>query len=171
MHAVRFPVLGSYTAVMPRLRASRPVRRGVECALRSRAAVDVLFNAGLPGLCAKRSGRGVFVDLIVRTEVYAIAGRDDRVAFCGMRGMRERVDDGRRKAGGRRPQLRGVLGGIVDVVALQMGCDGFEVCSVDFWGSRSSGRFRHVKACSSQSQGGRALNSLHERSKSHYQSS
>lgn len=56
-------------AVMPRLRASSPVLRGVECAFRSRAAVDVLFNAGLPGLCANRSGRGVFVDLMVRIEV------------------------------------------------------------------------------------------------------
>jgi hypothetical protein len=95
----------------------------VECAFRSRAAVDVLFNAGFPGLCAKRSGRGVFVDLMVRTDVYASDGRDDWAAFCCMRGMRERVDDGMRNAGGRSPQLRGVLGGIVYVVALQMGCD------------------------------------------------
>ena len=30
-----------------------------------------------------------------------------------MRGRRVRVDDGRRKAGGSKPQLRGILGGIV----------------------------------------------------------
>ena len=105
------------------MRASRPVRRGVECAFRSRAAVDVLFKAGLPFLCAKRSGRGVLVDLMVRTEVYATVGRNDCVAFCCIRGRSERVDDGRRNAGGKRPQLRGVFGGMLDVVALQIGCD------------------------------------------------
>jgi hypothetical protein len=83
--------------------------------------VDVLFSAGLPGLCAKRSGRGVFVDLMVRMEVYAMHGDDG--AFCWMSGRRERVNDGRRKAGGSRPQLRGVLGGIGDVVVPVLVCD------------------------------------------------
>jgi hypothetical protein len=80
------------------------VRRGVLCAFRSRAAVDVLFNAGLPGLCAKRSGRGVFVDLMVRTHVYATDGRDVGAALCWIRGRSERVEDGRRNAGGSKPQ-------------------------------------------------------------------
>lgn len=67
---------------MPRLRASKPVRKGVECALRSSAAVELLFSAGLPGWCAKRSGRGVFVDLMVRTQVYVNAGLDIEVPLC-----------------------------------------------------------------------------------------
>lgn len=82
--------------------------------------MDELFNAGLEGLCAKRSGRGVFVDLMVRTDVYATLGRDVCAAFCWRSGRRERVDDGRRKAGGSRPQLRGDLGGMVGVVALKI---------------------------------------------------
>jgi hypothetical protein len=61
---------------MPFLIASRPVRSGVLCALRSSAAVDVLFRAGFAGWCANRSGLGVKVDLMVRIEVYATAGRD-----------------------------------------------------------------------------------------------
>jgi hypothetical protein len=93
------------------------VRRGVLCALRSRAALEVLFSAGLPGVCAKRSGRGVLVDLMPRMHVYATAGRDDCVAFCWRSGRSERVDDGRRNAGGSRPQLRGAMGGIMRVVA------------------------------------------------------
>jgi hypothetical protein len=82
VHAVRLPVAGSYTAVMPRLRARTPVRRGVLWAFRSRAAVELLFSAGLPGVCAKRSGRGVLVDLMVRMHVYATEGRVDCVALC-----------------------------------------------------------------------------------------
>jgi hypothetical protein len=93
------------------------VRRGVLCALRSRAALGVLFSAGVPGVCAKRSGRGLLVDLMPRVHVYATASRDDCVAFCWMRGRIERVDDGRRNAGGSRPQLRGAMGGIMGVVA------------------------------------------------------
>src|SRR3954462_8466550 len=97
--------------VMPFFMARRPVRSGVLCALRSRAAVDVLSKAGLEGWCAKRSGFGVKVDFLVRIDVYAIAGLhicDE--AFCW---RRCRADGGRRKDGGKRPQLRGALGGIV----------------------------------------------------------
>jgi hypothetical protein len=100
-------VVGLYIAVMPRFRASRPVRNGVLWAFRSRAAVDVLLSAGLPGRCAKRSGRGVFVDLIVRMHVYEVAATE------GCAGIRERIDEGSRNAGGNKPQLRGALGGIV----------------------------------------------------------
>ena len=56
---------------MPFFIASKPVRRGVLWALRSRAAVEVLFKAGLDGWWAKRSGFGAKVDLMVRIEVYA----------------------------------------------------------------------------------------------------
>lgn len=83
------------------------MRNGVECALRSRAAADVLFSAGLPGRWAKRSGRGVFVDLMVRMHVYEVA------ATAGCAGISALIDDGRRNAGGNSPQLRGALGGIV----------------------------------------------------------
>jgi hypothetical protein len=76
--------------------------------------VDVLLSAGLPGLWAKRSGRGVLVDFMVRIEVYAMAGLEHCGAFCW---TRHRVADGRRKDGGSMPQLRGVLSGIVDVAA------------------------------------------------------
>tara|TARA_R110002003_G_scaffold46_5_gene3772 strand:+ start:11976 stop:12215 length:240 start_codon:yes stop_codon:yes gene_type:complete len=58
---------------------------------------------------------------MVRMEVYAMHG--DEGAFCWMSGRRERVDDGRRKAGGSRAQLRGVLGGIGDVVVSVLACD------------------------------------------------
>jgi hypothetical protein len=116
VHAVRFPVAGSYTAVMPRLRASTPVRRGVLWALRSRAAVDVLLSAGLPGLCVKRSGRGVFVDLMVRMLVRVMDG--DVAVVDGRNG---RMDEGSRKAGGSEPQLSGVFGGIVYVVVWMPG--------------------------------------------------
>lgn len=36
------------------------------CALRARAAVEEAFSAGFEGLCAKRSGFGVKVDLMPR---------------------------------------------------------------------------------------------------------
>lgn len=61
---------------MPFFMASKPVRSGVLWALRSRAAVEVLFKAGLEGWCAKRSGFGEKVDLMVRIEVYA-SGEED----------------------------------------------------------------------------------------------
>lgn len=88
---------------MPRFRARRPVRRGVEWAFRARAAapVELSLRAGFVASYAKRSGRGVFVDLIVRIDV---------------REVRECVEDGRRKGGGRRLQLSGGLGGIVLLV-------------------------------------------------------
>lgn len=94
------------------------MRRGVECALRSRAAVDVEFRAGFEGWWANRSGRGVFVDLMPRIDVYAVLGRAICVALCW---MRERAEKGRRKDGGRRPQPRDALGGIVDIAACVMG--------------------------------------------------
>lgn len=78
--------------------------------------MEVLFSAETPGLWAKRSGRGVFVDLMVRTGMY------DGAALCWKRGMRERVDDGRRKVGGRSAQLTGALGGIVVVVGCGVIC-------------------------------------------------
>ncbi len=96
------------------MRARRPVRRGVECAFRSSAAVDVLFSAGWPGLCAKRSGLGPNVDLMPRTVVYV---REGVAAFCAARGMSERVAAGSR---GSEPQLRGARGGIVAVVLRAM---------------------------------------------------
>jgi hypothetical protein len=84
---------------MPRFKARRPVRRGVECALRARAAapVELSLKAGFVASYAKRSGRGVLVDLIVLIDV---------------RGVRDCVEDGRRKDGGRIPQLSGGFGGI-----------------------------------------------------------
>jgi hypothetical protein len=91
------------------------VRSGVLWALRSRAAVEVLLSAGVPGLCEKRSGRGVFVDLMVRMHVCAMQGCE---VDCWMSGRRE---EGRRKTGGREPQLRGALGGIVAVVVVDGG--------------------------------------------------
>jgi hypothetical protein len=54
---------------MPRLVARRPVRRGVECALRSRAAEVDESREERDWAYAKRSGRGTFVDLMVRREV------------------------------------------------------------------------------------------------------
>jgi hypothetical protein len=69
--------------------------------------VDVLFSAGLPGRWAKRSGRGVFVDLMVRMHVYEVAATE------GCAGIKDRIDGGRRNVGGSNPQLRGALGGIV----------------------------------------------------------
>jgi hypothetical protein len=90
--------------------------------------VEVLFRACLPGLWEKRSGRGVFVDLIVRMEVYAMASLEDCEPFCR---MRKRVADGMRKDGGNKAQLRGVLGGIVDV-ACGFSCSGVEFVLVDF---------------------------------------
>jgi hypothetical protein len=92
------------------------VRRGVLWALRSRAAVDVLFSAGLPGRWAKRSGRGVFVDLIPRMHMC-----EGAVMALGCVGNKVRIDDGRRNTGGSRPQLRGAFGGIV------------WCCGVDAW--------------------------------------
>lgn len=66
---MRLPVSASYRDVMPFFIASRPVRSGVLCALRSRAAVELLPKAGFEGWCANRSGWGVKVDLMVRIEV------------------------------------------------------------------------------------------------------
>ena len=80
-------------------------------ALRARAARDVLFRAGFFGLWAKRSGRGVLTDLMVR--MVTCEGFESGAAAWGIRGSNDRVDDGRRKGGGRRPQLRGALGGIL----------------------------------------------------------
>lgn len=91
------------------------MRRGVECAFRASAAVDVLFRAGFFGWCAKRSGRGVFVDFMVRMVVCEGFGRWEE---SGISGIRERVDEGRRKDGGKRPQLRGALSGILKILAL-----------------------------------------------------
>lgn len=108
---------------MPFLFARRPVRSGVECAFLSRAAVDVLFNAGFEGLCANRSGFGLKVDLMPRADVYAIAGFEICVAFCCIDEMRERVDDGRRYDGGISAQLMGTLGGIVVITAQRMRCN------------------------------------------------
>lgn len=92
---------------MPRLRASSPVRSGVECAFLSSAAVDVEFKAGLLGLWLKRSGLGANVDLIPRTHVYESAGV---APLCWTRGIRARVAVGNE---GKEPQLRGARGGIV----------------------------------------------------------
>jgi hypothetical protein len=106
-----------------------PVRRGVLWALRSRAAVEVLLRAGLPGLCVKRSGRGVFVDLMVRIEVCDMHGV---AVFC----KNGRADEGIRKAGGREPQLSGVLGGIVcGGVDGGRGGDGCDVWRFSGWSS------------------------------------
>lgn len=79
--------------------------------------MDVLLRAGLEGWWAKRSGRGVFVDLIVRMETCEGFGR----GATGIKGIKERVDDGRRNEGGKRPQLRVALGGIVLVGTGAMG--------------------------------------------------
>jgi hypothetical protein len=79
--------------------------------------VDVLVKAGFEGLCANRSGLGLNVDLIVRIDVYAMAGLDNCGAFCC---RRHRADEGRRNDGGRKPQLRGAFGGIVVVRALML---------------------------------------------------
>jgi hypothetical protein len=108
VHACLFPVTGSNRAVMPRFCARTPVRRGVECAFRASAAVDVLFRAGLEGWWAKRSGLGLLVDFIVRTVVCEGVGS----GAVGARGIRQRVVDRRRRDEGRSPQLRGALGGI-----------------------------------------------------------
>lgn len=118
---------------MPRLIASRPVLRGVECAFRSRAAVEVLLSAGFPGLCAKRSGRGVFVDFIVLVDVYTMLGLDVCATFCWVMGIRERVAEGRRNDGGSMPQPRAVLGGIVDLAVWKI-----ELEHVDVWPWRFS---------------------------------
>jgi hypothetical protein len=119
------------------------VRRGVLCALRSSAAVEVLLSAGLPGLCEKRSGRGVFVDLMVRMHVCA---RQGCVVDCWTSG---RMEDGRRNTGGREPQLRGALGGIVGVVIVdgkrQREC--WRVLFLEIFGMEL-GPPNHVKPCS-----------------------
>ena len=95
------------------------MRSGVVGAFLARAAREVLFSAGLLGLWAKRSGRGVLTDLMVRMVVCE--------GFAsGMRGRSDRVDDGRRSAGGRRPQLRGALGGIVLIVLVVRWIDGLQ---------------------------------------------
>ena len=85
---------------MPRLMARAPERRGSVAALRSRAAVVVAPSAGSLGLWAKRSGRGVLMDLM------------DRRAVVARNGAEVVGEVGRRKGGGRRPQLRGGLGGM-----------------------------------------------------------
>jgi hypothetical protein len=91
------------------------VRRGVVTAFRASAARDVLLRAGFLGWCAKRSGRGVLTDLMVRTIVC------EGAAQSGIEGSNERVDDGRKNDGGRMPQLRGALGGIVVIMMGLMG--------------------------------------------------
>lgn len=88
-------------------------------AFRASAARDVLFRAGFLGLCAKRSGRGVLTDLMVRTVV--CEGFGIVAAESGIRGTKERVDDRESNEGGKQPQLRGALGGIVAVVTELMG--------------------------------------------------
>jgi len=51
---------------------------------------------------------------MVRIDVYAMAGLEEICcAFCW---RRQRADEGMRKEGGSKPQLRGALGGIVVVV-------------------------------------------------------
>lgn len=108
---------------MPRFRARRPVRRGVECAFRSSAAVVVEFSAGMSWRCAKRSRLGPNVDLMPRALVWESVGV---VALCWASRRCERVAEGSR---GSEPQLRGVRGGIVWCGATSAG-----VCC----GSRSS---------------------------------
>ena len=57
---------------------------------------------------------------MVRIDVYAMAGLEEMCcAFCW---RRQRADEGRRKDGGSKPQLRGALGGIVVVVLLRWRC-------------------------------------------------
>lgn len=95
------------------------MRKGVVVALRARAAVEVLVRAGTSGSWAKRSGRGENVDLIVRTEAYGgdiVDDGDGESCEATNCGSNEWADDGIRKGGGRRPQLSGVLGGMVGVV-------------------------------------------------------
>lgn len=83
------------------------------CALRSSAAVGVLVKAGLEGSCANLSGLGLNVDLIVRTDVYAIVGVDVLQACCCVRAIILRVDAGKRNDGGSSAQLGATLRGIV----------------------------------------------------------
>ena len=106
---------------MPRLMASAPERRGSVAALRSRAAAVVAPSAGRLGLWAKRSGRGVLMDLI------------DRRAVVARNGEEEEVEEGRRKGGGRRPQLRGGLGGMAAVALVLVVTDLWCCSSRVFW--------------------------------------
>jgi len=99
VHAVRLPVSGLYRAVIPRLSARTPVRRGMECDFRDSAAAVVLLSGLFLGSWAKRSGRGAFVDLIARKGVM-----ERRLA---------RIEEGSRNGGGSKPQLSGGLGGMV----------------------------------------------------------
>lgn len=57
---------------------------------------------------------------MVRIDVYATEGRCICEAFCDVSASRVRVDEGRRNEGGKRPQLRGVAGGMVDMAAATM---------------------------------------------------
>lgn len=88
------------------------MRRGVETALRASAAVVLDWSGVRCASYAKRSGRGLLVGLNLRVAFPRI----DVYAACvgaDIRGRRDRVVDGRRKLGGRSPQLRGALGGMV----------------------------------------------------------
>lgn len=106
---------------MPRLMARAPERRGSVAALRSRAAAVVAPSAGRLGLWAKRSGRGVLMDLM------------DRRAVVARNGEEEVVEEGRRKGGGRRPQLRGGLGGMAAAALVLVVTDLWCCSSRVFW--------------------------------------
>jgi hypothetical protein len=49
--------------------------------------------------------------------------------------MRGLVDEGSRNAGGRRPQLRGALGGIIDMAEFNLGCDKLR-CVLEIFGMK-----------------------------------
>ena len=105
------------------------MRSGVVTALRARAARDVLFR-----WWAKRSGRGVLTDLMVRMVV--CEGFESGAAAFGIKESSDRVDDGRRKGSGRRPQLRGALGGIVLAAGMFDGLQSPWVLSQHIFGER-----------------------------------
>lgn len=94
---------------MPLFRARAPERVGVAWSFRARAAVDVLSRGARLGLWVKRLGRGLLIDLILRWDAKVGDGSCATAAKQG----RDGLDDGRRKDGGKIPQLRGALGGIL----------------------------------------------------------
>ncbi len=100
---------------MPFLFARRPVRRGVLCAFRSRAAVEVPVRAGLDGWCANRSGLGLNVDLILRVCMQVKADLEAWFAFCWNNGSCDLAILGKRNNGGNWSPWREGLGGIVDM--------------------------------------------------------